>query len=129
MKTTLATRKPSTAQAEIDKPRPPAKGTLERRIYDMLATYPAETKFDVIAHELWRDCGSWSVNDSWRLGGDCSVPEVLTHARGRFEVFKVNYCSKARVSAIADTSCDSESPHTLDCEGIPFLEIRPCIED
>lgn len=107
----------------------PAKGTLERRIYDLLEDCHGVSKFDVVAYGLLHDGEGWSVNDPWYLGHACTVPEVLEHARGRFEVFKANYAPRARVNAIEDTNYCGDGPITLDCEGIPFLEIRPCTED
>lgn len=105
----------------------PAKGTLERRIYNMLEDCHGVTRFDVIAYELTNDGNGWSVNTPFHIGRKCDTQEVLSHARGRFEVFKANYASRARINTLEDTS-DGDT-YLLDCEGIPFLEIRPCVED
>lgn len=104
----------------------PRKNTLEAAILPILQSYPDGTTFDVIAHELWRDGVGWSVNDSWKLGRECDIEETLEHCRGRFEVFKVNYSSKARVITLEDENWSgAEYPALLSIEGIPFMEIRP----
>lgn len=58
-------------------------------------------RFNVVAFELWRDCdGGLFVNQPWRMAREVSLPEVLTAARGRWEVYKVNYEPRARVRDI-----------------------------
>jgi len=104
----------------------PSKGTLERRIFDMLATHTPGTLFDVVAYELTHDGEGWSVNTPFHIGTSCTVPEVLTHARARFGVFKVNYSPRARVNTLEDINQCGGPDIALDCEEIPFLEIRPC---
>lgn len=105
----------------------PAKGTLERKIFDMLADCNGVFRFDVIAYELTNDGNGWSVNTPFQIATGASTLEVLSAARARFNVFKANYAARARVNTLEDTS-DGET-YLLDCEGIPFLEIRPCMED
>lgn len=97
---------------------------LETKIRQLIAeTNPtAETRFDVIAHELMHDGFGWSTNSSWYLKRDANIAETLEAARGRWEVFKANYHSRARVADIQDNGFDSTL--SLDVDYIPFLEIR-----
>ena len=82
-----------------------------------------ETRFDVIAHELWGNSREgFETNSSWYIATNADLAHVLEAARGRWEVFKVNYLPKARVSDIEDYSCDSCLSLEVDC--VPFLEIR-----
>lgn len=99
---------------------------LETKIRQLIAeTNPtAETRFDVIAHELMHDGEGWSTNTSWYLRRDADIAETLEAARGRWEVFKANYHSKARVRDITDPSCGCWETLHLDVDCIPFLEIR-----
>ena len=79
--------------------------------------------YDVIAHELQYDGEFYSTNSSWYLTRDADIQSVLEAARGRWEVFKVNYSPRARVSDIQDLGYDDNI--SLAVDGIPFLEIRP----
>lgn len=97
------------------------KGTLESKLDELIPEYPS---YAVIAHELWRDDGGWSVNDSWYLSRSCDREEAISHLRNRWEVFKVNYHPKARVSDLEDGSWDYESQCILEVNCIPFAEIR-----
>jgi hypothetical protein len=101
------------------------KTTLETRIRNMiLDSHPASNEvFDVIAHELMHDGNSWSTNQSWHLRRGADIESVIESARGRWEVFKVNYAPKARVADIIDSGYDENIFLEVDC--IPFLEIRP----
>ena len=98
--------------------------TFENKIRNLIneATSPT-SRFNVVAHELWgnkRD--GFETNASWFITKDADLDETLEAARGRWEVFKVNYHSKARVSDINDIGCDCDLSLEVDC--IPFLEIR-----
>lgn len=95
------------------------KGTLESKLDELLPEYPS---YAVIAHELWRDDCGWSVNSSWYLARSCDREEAISHLRGRWEVFKVNYLSNARVSDLIDMGDDQGSILEVGC--IPFAEIR-----
>lgn len=97
------------------------KGTLESKLDELLPEYPS---YAVIAHELWRDDGGWSVNDSWYLSRSCDREEAISHLRNRWEVFKVNYSPRALVCDLSDAASDSESPVYLEVNCIPFAEIR-----
>ena len=99
---------------------------LETKIRQLVETIDSDTeaRFDVIAHELQRDECGWSTNTSWYLRRDADLAEILESARGRWEVFKANYHSKARVRDITDTSCGCCETLHLDVDCIPLLEIR-----
>jgi hypothetical protein len=96
--------------------------TIIRILIEQSKPTPNES-FDIIAHELIHDGEFYSTNTSWYLRRDADIPAVLEAARGRWEVFKVNYAPRARVSDIRDIGYDADL--SLEVEGIPFLEIRP----
>ena len=77
--------------------------------------------FNVVAFELWRDHIGWTCNDSWRIAHAVTAEGVLEAARGRWEVFKANYFSRARVRDIKDNGFDERI--SLEVDGLPFLEI------
>ena len=98
---------------------------LETKISKLISETDAtnETRFNVIAHELWGNSREGlSVNSSWYIATNADMSQVLEAARGRWEVFKTNYAPKARVSDISDTGFDSILSLEVDC--VPFLEIR-----
>lgn len=73
-------------------------------------------------NELTHDGEGWSVNLPWYLSRNSDKAQILTDARNRWEIFKVNYLPRGRV---CDISADGdENTVYLDCEGIPFLELR-----
>jgi hypothetical protein len=79
------------------------KGTLEAAILGMmLEAFKPGDRFNVIAYELSHDGLGWSVNTPFRIGTDCNLWEVLSHARGRWEVYKANYDSRATVAGLSD---------------------------
>ena len=78
--------------------------------------------WEVIALGLLRDESGWSVNDPWYLSRDADKEQILVDARNRWEIFKVNYLPRGRVCNIS--SDGDENTIYLDCEGIPFLELR-----
>lgn len=59
--------------------------------------------FDVTAFELTHDGEGWSVNTPFRIGKRMDRAETIYTLRQRWEIFKVNYLPKARVSDLADT--------------------------
>lgn len=97
--------------------------TLEGRIKEFLSDFHPESTFDVIAYRLTMDrrCG-WEVNDHYYLKGGCDLDEALYWARIRWEMFKRNYWSRARVKNIQDEG--SGSSLSLEVDGIPFLGIN-----
>lgn len=79
--------------------------------------------FDVIAHELWGNRREgFETNNSWFIGRNRDLAELLQDARGRWEVFKVNYSPRATVSSLSFDGDDKTIYVESDC--IPFLEIR-----
>ena len=79
--------------------------------------------FEVRAFSLWRDGEGWSCNDSWRVERDATAERVLEAARGRWEVFKANYASRARVKDLQNAGY--ETTISLEVDGLPFLDICP----
>jgi len=97
---------------------------LEQKIRQLIGETNS-THFDVIAHELWgNNKEGFETNSSWYLKRDADISEVLEAARGRWEVFKVNYLPKARVCDIQDTGYDETC--LLQVDFVPFLDIREC---
>jgi hypothetical protein len=95
---------------------------LEQKVKQLIGETES-THFDVIAHELWGNSkDGFDCNSSWYLKRDADLSEVMEAARGRWEVFKVNYLPTARVRDIQDTGWDSTFSLEVDC--VPFLEIR-----
>jgi hypothetical protein len=105
---------------------------LETVLAELLAPYfPApDSTADVIAYTLDREPeGGLSVNDSWRMKRDATLAETLEILRARWEVFKLNYAPRARVSDLGDANYSGpEFAALLECDCIPFAEIRPCID-
>jgi hypothetical protein len=100
--------------------------TLETLISSLLSDFPETATFDLTAFELWGNArDGFDCNDSWCVGRDVPRDAVAEHARGRWEVFKVNYLPKARVSDIADINYHAESGLSLEVDYVPFLDIRP----
>ncbi len=98
---------------------------LETKIRNLISeTQPTnETRFNVIAHELWGNSREgFETNSSWYIATNADIEIVLESARARWEVFKVNYLPKARVRDIQDTGYDDNLNLEVDC--VPFLEIR-----
>ena len=97
---------------------------LETKISNLInQSNPNGARFDVIAHELWGNSKEgFETNSSWFIIRNADLSHVLEAARGRWEVFKVNYIPNARVNDIADTGYDSTLSLEVDC--VPFLEIR-----
>jgi hypothetical protein len=101
---------------------------LETKIRNLINETNAtdETRFNVVAHELWGNSQEgYSTNSSWYIATNADLSQVLEAARGRWEVFKVNYFPKARVSDISDISDTGFSDNlSLEVDCVPFLEIR-----
>jgi hypothetical protein len=107
------------------KPKEINQMKLETKIRNLILETNAtlETRFDVVAHELWGNSREgFETNSSWFITKDADIEEALEAARGRWEVFKVNYLPKARVCDIEDYSCNSYLSLEVGC--VPFLEIR-----
>ena len=100
---------------------------LETKISNLIneTNATSESRFDVIAHELWGNSKEgFETNESWFIIRNADLSQVLEAARGRWEVFKVNYLPKARVCGITDSGYDSTL--SLEVDFVPFLEIRSC---
>jgi hypothetical protein len=101
------------------------KGTIKALIHEtvsaMLEGKPDAT-VSLYAHELWRDGEGWTSNDLWRMTRECDAEQAAEHGAARWEVFKANYASKARVSDVRDIGWDSDA--SLECDCLPFLDIR-----
>lgn len=98
---------------------------LETKIRQILneANYPADSRFEVIAFELWGNASEgFECNKAWKIAWNASLDVVLESVRERWGIFKYNYLPKARVSDIQDTGFDSTI--SLEVECVPFLEIR-----
>lgn len=79
---------------------------LETKLNKTLPDWPS---FKVQFHELIRESeGGWSVNDSWTARCSANKEETISLLRSRWEIFKLNYLSKARVSNIEDIGCDDD---------------------
>ena len=97
----------------------------ETKIRNLIAETNAtnETRFDVVAFELWGSAREgFDCNNAWHIARGVELNEALEAARGRWEVFKVNYFFKARVGDITDAGFDSTLSLEVNC--VPFLEIR-----
>lgn len=95
--------------------------TLEQKIESLLTD---GHRFDLIAYELWGNRREgYDCNNAWRIASNVDREEAIQAARGRWEVFKVNYHPKARVRDIEDVSCSPDHA-LLEVDCIPFLEIR-----
>lgn len=97
--------------------------TLETLVASLLSDFPADTLFHVKAFELWGNArDGFDCNDAWYIGRSVTRDDVPAIARGRWEVFKVNYLPKARVSDLTDISSD-EKTVSLEVDCVPFLDI------
>lgn len=94
---------------------------LENHLEKLIPEISTE-KFDVIAYELTHDGEGWSVNRPWYLSRDSDKAQIMADIRGRWEVFKENYLPRGRVCDITDDG--DEDTIYLDCQEIPFLELR-----
>ena len=98
---------------------------LETKIRNLISETNAtsETRFDVVAFELWGNSQEgFETNSSWYIATNADIETVLEAARARWEIFKLNYLPKARVGDISDTGFDSTLSLEVDC--LPFIEIR-----
>ena len=98
---------------------------LETKIRNLIteANHDADARFNVVAFELWGNSREgFDTNTAWYIANNADLSQVLEAARGRWEVFKVNYVPKARVSDISDSGYDSNL--SLEVDSVPFLEIR-----
>jgi hypothetical protein len=91
---------------------------------------PPGTTMDVLAWELWGNRKEgFEVNDGWKIARETDLSGLKEAARGRWEVFKVNYFPRARVSEIdchggEEWEAGERSPLYIEYQGTSFLEIR-----
>ena len=98
---------------------------LETKIRNLINETNAnnESRFDVVAFELWGNSrDGFDCNNAWKIATNADLSQVLEAARGRWEIFKLNYLPKARVGDITDSGYDDNLSLEIDC--VPFLEIR-----
>lgn len=108
----------------IQQTEKPKNMKLETKIRDMILEATQATRFHVMAHELWGEPeGGFSTNSSWYIATNADIDEVLEAARGRWEVFKVNYLPKAKVADIEDVAWGDGL--SLEVDFLPFIDIRP----
>ena len=78
--------------------------------------------FKVIAFELTHDGESWSVNTPFCIGDNLDRTETISRLRSRWEIFKANYNSKARVRDIQDIGCE-EGECNLEVNCTAFADV------
>jgi hypothetical protein len=98
------------------------KGTFEAKMDLMLPT--DIQSFDVVAFELLRDEGSWSVNDAWTMASGVDREEAISALRGRWEVFKLNYAPRACVKDITDCGDGWQGETKLEVDCTAFADVR-----
>jgi hypothetical protein len=96
---------------------------LETVIEEILKTFGTEGTFTLRAHELTLDGQGWSSNDRFTIAKDVSLSTATSAARGRWEAFKANYNSKARVCDIELLEI-YEGQGLVECAYLPFLDIE-----
>lgn len=98
------------------------KGTFENKIDSLL---PDWKSFDVIAHELWKDDGGWTVNDNFRIARGVDREDAIAALKARWEVFKINYHPRACVKDLCDANWSGdEFDSLLEVDCIAFATIR-----
>lgn len=80
--------------------------------------------FEITAFELTHDGESWSVNTPFNIGRGLDREQAINRLRSRWEIFKANYDSKARVCDLVDVSngCDGECNLEVNCTA--FADVR-----
>lgn len=99
--------------------------TLEKAILKILGEHIAHPEchtYKITSYDLTHDGEGWSVNYPFTIGSSVPLSEALETARARWEVFKVNYLPRARVSDIADIG--EGDVFELECDCTPFLQIE-----
>jgi hypothetical protein len=96
--------------------------TLEQKLKAELADLTGKT-LSAYAYELWGNSREgYEVNDLWRIIKTDDFEVLLESARGRWEVFKINYSPRATVNGLSFDGDDFTV--YIESDGIPFLEIR-----
>lgn len=96
---------------------------LETKLKKMIPAGLANSIFSVIAYELTHDGQGWSVNTPFQILSAGSYGEMLETVRGRWEAFKANYASKARVSDIQDIEDFDELSNELEVNCMAFVRV------
>jgi hypothetical protein len=79
------------------------KGSVKAALLELLPSDVNEG-FDVTFWELWRDSeGGWTVNDGWKAGRGLDKAATVDLLAERWEVFKLNYLSRARARDLVDS--------------------------
>ena len=96
--------------------------SFERRMAHILNDISIDggAKFRVVAHQLTRDGCGWSVNDSWCVC-EGTRENIMQYLRGRWEIFKLNYMKKARVTDIE--IINESSPWEISCNSLSLFTI------
>jgi hypothetical protein len=98
---------------------------LEKKILKTLGDIDPLATYDITAHSLTRDWSGWSSNDRFRIATKVDLDRAVEVARGRWEVFKVNYNRKARVMDVEDACLeDCRGEIILEVACIPFIDIK-----
>lgn len=100
----------------------PRKGTLEAKLMEYFGP-DLSARYKVIAYELTHDRQGWSVNTPFCIASETGIAGLLESLRGRWEVYRVNYDSRARVSGISDIS-DEDGAWELEAEQTPFARVE-----
>jgi len=80
-------------------------------------------RYTVTAYELTNDGCGWSVNTPFTIAREVCIAGLLEALRGRWEVFKTNYDSRATVSGIEDIS-DMPEVWELESSQTPFARVE-----
>lgn len=96
---------------------------LEKVMEEILKSFGAEGTFTLWAHELAHDGQGWSSNDRWKILTEGTFNEAVAAARGRWEIFKLNYSYRARVK---DIDCDEvyDNRCSITSDYLAFLDVE-----
>jgi hypothetical protein len=102
--------------------------TLETAVAEILKpvlSHDPSSTFDVWGCELWKEDGAWSFNDAFRMVADADLAGVQAIARSRWEIFRLNYASRARVADVMALEWQpGDRALYIECACMSFLEIR-----
>lgn len=98
--------------------------TLETKLETLIPK--GDGPFEITAFELTHDGESWSVNTPFNIGRNLDRQETLSRLRSRWEIFKANYDSKARVKDLVDISDGYDGACNLEVNCTAFADVRIC---
>lgn len=103
--------------------------TLEKRVLSILEDafgkeVVSASNFDITFYELIREMEGWSVNSLWVMRSSSDVKTILSDARQRWEVYKVNYSPKARVCDLSDDDFGDVDCVHISHNHIPVFSIK-----